>query len=366
MWIPHQVAVEFQRNRVSIIRTQRAVPDQYIKSLNDLANQIDGLFKQHERNSLIEIEPDRSDLVNHVKAIQERAVSEKSDRLQDYGITPQSDGILERLGSLYEGRVGEAPSADELSTLYGLAKDRYALEIPPGYRDSQKPEPGRYGDFVIWRQVIDYAKQNSVDVLFVTGDTKEDWWWINSGQTLGPRPELRDEFRTASNGRSYYSFRPDQLFRELKIRGIASTADSVVAEVFRTPEIPEQTYRLTTLLSQPLIYQRDPARHLNEFLQKALSVEPADLGPFLHELETQLAIIDQACYILGNESQDRHMRLGAAQDEVHDSSVDGESMRTALQADVAVVDARMELMQYLRANIIEARSRLSDRLNSLS
>lgn len=86
----------------------------------------------------------------------------------------------------------------------------------------------------------------------------------------------------------------------------------------------------------------------------------------MHELETQLAIIDQACYILGNESQDRHMRLGAAQDEVHDSSVDGESMRTALQADVAVVDARMELMQYLRANIIEARSRLSDRLNSLS
>jgi len=49
-----------------------------------------------------------------------------------------------------------------------------------------------------------------VDVLFVTGDVKEDWWRLERGQQRGPRPELADELRRRS-GTRLFMLRPESL-----------------------------------------------------------------------------------------------------------------------------------------------------------
>ena len=56
-----------------------------------------------------------------------------------------------------------------------------------------------YGDLIIWKQIIKYAKENAVGIVYVTHDQKEDWWNITKGKTIGPRIELRKEFITETN-----------------------------------------------------------------------------------------------------------------------------------------------------------------------
>ncbi len=49
--------------------------------------------------------------------------------------------------------------------------------------------------------MIQKAKVSERPIIFVTGETKVDWWWYSGdpetthGQKLGPRPELIHEFR---------------------------------------------------------------------------------------------------------------------------------------------------------------------------
>jgi PIN domain-containing protein len=63
-------------------------------------------------------------------------------------------------------------------------------EIPPGYKDEQQKQGNRrYGDVVLWFQLLDLAREQKKPLIFITADTKEDWW-TKEGR---PRPELIHE-----------------------------------------------------------------------------------------------------------------------------------------------------------------------------
>lgn len=71
--------------------------------------------------------------------------------------------------------------------------------VPPGYKDDDKKnkhggDNNKHGDYIIWRQIIDYAKEEEKNIIFITHDQKEDWWNIVHGKTVGPRIEIRKEF----------------------------------------------------------------------------------------------------------------------------------------------------------------------------
>lgn len=75
-------------------------------------------------------------------------------------------------------------------------------KTPPGYMDFEKFKDSEHnlekrancGDLIIWKQVMDLSKAERSPIVFVTDDQKEDWWIKASGKTLGPRPELIQEF----------------------------------------------------------------------------------------------------------------------------------------------------------------------------
>ncbi|MFF5075933.1 PIN-like domain-containing protein [Actinoplanes sp. NPDC000266] len=52
--------------------------------------------------------------------------------------------------------------------------------VPPGYLDAEKgdqyPE-GAAGDFLVYTQACHEAKTRQMDLIIVTNDEKEDWWW---------------------------------------------------------------------------------------------------------------------------------------------------------------------------------------------
>ena len=90
----------------------------------------------------------------------------------------------------------------ELYDLCDTAEVRYEKNLPPGYKDKDKKGNAlrKYGDFLLWEEIIRYAKANRQDILFVSDDVKEDWC-----KTAGDKAELRDELITEFKKKTFQS-----------------------------------------------------------------------------------------------------------------------------------------------------------------
>lgn len=71
---------------------------------------------------------------------------------------------------------------------------RILHSIAPGFKDSNKSDKG-IGDLIIWQTIKEIGKSENNDIIFVTDDSKNDWFYIEEKQTVYPRYELLYEFK---------------------------------------------------------------------------------------------------------------------------------------------------------------------------
>lgn len=130
----------------------------------------------------------------------------------------QQDTIRDSITSLFEGRVGSAYSQSRLNEIYKTGELRYERRVPPGYKDRDKKSiksygsltvEDKYGDLILWFQILDKAKEVQKPIIFLSDDDKEDWWWRSRGRTIGPRPELLTEMRLEASV-LFYMYSPNQ------------------------------------------------------------------------------------------------------------------------------------------------------------
>jgi len=112
----------------------------------------------------------------------------------------RADTVEPAINKIFSGRVGDPYSEKQLLEIYQKGQSRYEKEIPPGYKDrdkdkNDKTNTKKYGDLIIWLQIIDKAKVAKKPIVFVTDDQKDDWWWKTGGTTIGARYELIKEIR---------------------------------------------------------------------------------------------------------------------------------------------------------------------------
>lgn len=182
IWMPYQVALEFCKERYSIINEAN-------KRFDDIGAEADNLINNWKKKlRLDDNDPDVDELAKYMK---EWITKKKDSNYCIFDVT--NDEVLNRLLDMFEGKTGEAFSRENKMSIEQEGDRRYAEKLPPGYRDIKKTE-NRFGDLLIWKEILNYAKVQDVDIIFVTHDQKEDWWNISSGKTIGPRIELRKEF----------------------------------------------------------------------------------------------------------------------------------------------------------------------------
>lgn len=116
---------------------------------------------------------------------------------------------------------------------------RSASKLPPGYKDSGK-EDGGIGDFLIWKSLLHIGSVHKKDLIFLTLDEKSDWAIRSSGQAIYPRPELIDEYRRASDGRTLLISHLGDFLKQMNV------ADTVVAKV-KEAETEERSEEATAL-----------------------------------------------------------------------------------------------------------------------
>lgn len=214
LWIPHQVALEFHRKRLTVIAAERKTMADALTSASELVKVVSDKVNalQIEKRGL-GIEP--AALISELSQANHQLVEAVKAAHTSQLDVSASDPVRERLDELLKGRVGVGPSNQiELDALCVDGENRYLEEIPPGFKDADKdrnPKEAtfmfdhikyqrKFGDLILWRQLLLHVKDAGIkNVVLITEDRKDDWWWREQGKTIGPHPELVREIRRDGN-----------------------------------------------------------------------------------------------------------------------------------------------------------------------
>jgi hypothetical protein len=251
LWIPHQIGLEFFERRPSLIFRQLGLYKEVgaiISDLRDNAKKEMGKLRFEEHS---QIDPQ---IIEKSLAALEEKIKGLAKTHPDFA---ENDPILDHLTAYFEDKVGAPYSEDDLAKVYKRAEERFKLEIPPGYEDARgkNPKPGlrRYGDYVLWRQILDEAKKTKPGVIFISNDRKGDWVNRSDLVSFGCRPELRDEMEREA-GCGFHLYSAQQFFQEAGKRLKIEVTNESVEEV----KVIQETFTL------PLSFESEARRQASK------------------------------------------------------------------------------------------------------
>lgn len=221
VFVPCQVALEYHRNLLNTILIQKAKYSDALKSLKDFEGKISE--KRNHPYLSAKLKERFSSLLADIES-SFKAQTNKIEKI----ITQPS--IKDELATLLDGKVGHGFSNEELEKIKEEGASRYAAKIPPGFKDADKSSDNQYGDLVIWKEVLEFAKQQQVGIIYVSSDVKDDWYLRLHGITYGPHPDLIKEFETYTN-QSIYLYSLDLFLIEANKQKVADISKDSLDEV---------------------------------------------------------------------------------------------------------------------------------------
>ena len=227
LWMPYQVGYEYHEHRLE----EACRPIDSLKKLQDIvddfAQKIDNNYGKHPY--LL----DFKSIKKHLTSLSEKVAKRIKESTAACPNFVWEDNILEEITKLYEGKVGSAYSEERLVEIYMEGEVRYEKKVPPGYKDKDKKTGNRhrFGDLIIWYQMIEKAIEADCDIIFVTDDKKEDWWQIHNGDKIGVRRELIAEFRTRTGNHLICFYTPDRFLSLAKKSGAVTVKKATIEEV---------------------------------------------------------------------------------------------------------------------------------------
>ncbi|MDG0810611.1 PIN domain-containing protein [Cohnella rhizosphaerae] len=209
IWIPHQVHEEFCKHQEKEYNSSFNKYQEVTKSIRSIIektkNSIDGEFVKYIELKYPLIDQFKDQLLTHIKEMQKvsdkyvKDIEDDIKRNKDIIRKNEVKALVEDL--VANGSKGHQFTLEELLSVYEEGERRYKYLIPPGYKDSIKDDDDptgtrKYGDLVLWKQVLHQATVKNKNIIFVTRDVKEDWWQLDKdGKPVEARKELVQEFR---------------------------------------------------------------------------------------------------------------------------------------------------------------------------
>ncbi|WP_243550526.1 PIN-like domain-containing protein [Priestia megaterium] len=241
LWIPHQVALEYFFNYDSNMSKPKEGYKLLVDKLSALNEEAEKAFRNVESDyPYIVTEPFKF----FIESLEQEKVKIQEELTKSLEKLPDAEAIKEDLLELLEGVVGEPYDQARINDIELDGKERYANEIPPGFKDAKaKDKQGyrifgemkyqqKFGDLIMWNQIIDRAKdeQKPTSIIFITEEKKEDWWEKDESgyQIKRPQPNLIKEFLDKTQ-KKFYMYRTDNFikFAKINLEGLQVTDEQV-------------------------------------------------------------------------------------------------------------------------------------------
>jgi len=345
LWIPHQVGLEFHRNRLTVIHDQEQTGQKLRAAIIEAGEKIQDAVKSVRDHPVI----DRTALAATVNESLARITNYLEQASKEPSLSMKaamhSDPVLDALTHLFRGKVGMPYSADQTTRVMADAKRRIDERRPPGYADAKKDGDRATGDYVLWRQMLDEAVKRRLPVLFVTNDQKEDWYRRLHGLTIGPRVELVNEM-VEEAGVSFHA-QTLALFVDTAPSWLSSTIkDITVSEVNRLDEVDRASLR-ADLASQ--LAENELERHaFQQVLER--EVNRQDFGEeIFSRLARKIVRLEARRYDLNLRVAELQAELQAAQ-KFDDEGTSGDP-RSYARAIEARLHASSEMLKEVTGNL---------------
>ncbi len=253
LWFPFQICLEYQRNRLGVISSSLKNLNEIKKelslttdSINVFCNDSDKSIKNkyHQLHSNLCLL--KEDIEQKVK---EFIVENIDNRLSDNDFISKSDEIRNWIDMISIGKIAEPLKQDEINKINDLGNKRYSVKVGPGWMDEKEKKDSesffdgvyykdKYGDLYLWHEILNKVEHddNIKNVIFITNDVKNDWWYKVHGKTIGPLECLRTEILNKNlNSFNMYT-QPSFLSKAKSFLSEVNVKDSSIEELERLSE----------------------------------------------------------------------------------------------------------------------------------
>ena len=315
-WIPAQVLYEYMKNREKMImnpceehyQNPKAVInsgliDSFDTYLMDFENE--DFHPNMSTEALDKLKAFRDELNNILKEVKKIIKKEHSKQIDRITKIKEDDKILDAINNLPHGNPFMVSDVLEIIKEGEL---RYRNTIPPGYMDSgDKKGTQIYGDLIIWKEVLLYAKDNKKDIIFVCDDVKEDWYIADEKKKLfTPRHELLKEFHDVTGKECwiyplrFFIEKLEQYHKSKEILPLFRGLDAIKASL----ENSEKKHLMKTLSTDSFLVRCDNCGNSIEVVSDDIDWEWECLGGDERSMGTEnqyIAEHDIDCPNCGNE-----------------------------------------------------------------
>ncbi|RBS27855.1 hypothetical protein EB09_00705 [Enterococcus faecium] len=218
IYIPYLTALEFNFKKSSIkkekIKKIKAYKDTVTNSVSAVEKAITtiDLVDKSEKEEFI------TELVDVTKDYSEKLVNLIEEKIESI-ITKEEVELYDKLIQIIEEKIGDKYTQEWISSVEEEGKERYEKKIPPGFNDTGKEDENdsirrygdieyqrKYGDLLIWKDIIKYSKNSDKlgkKVIFVTNDGKSDkkvdLLYKVHNLTVGPNIHLMNELQVEAS-----------------------------------------------------------------------------------------------------------------------------------------------------------------------
>ena len=218
IYIPYLVALEFNFKKSSIkkekikkIKKYKDTIENSVSKIKDNIESIDLVDKNEKEEFTNEILTLTEIYSDNLKTLVEKKIVSI--------ITKEEVELYERLIQIIEEKIGNKYTQQWIDSVEKEGEKRFENKIPPGFNDISKDEEEdavrqygdikyqrKYGDLLIWKDIIEYSKEcnkSGKKVFFITNDgkskRKNDLLYKVNDQIVGPNIHLMNELQVEAN-----------------------------------------------------------------------------------------------------------------------------------------------------------------------
>lgn len=195
LWIPNQVLNEYETNKNKVFgdykKKYKSFQNNLLNCAGKFEKDIKTILDSGNRYNYHKLEDLETSISQSIELLRNNIINYKENIGTEFSLTQEKNPeIIQEIENLVQEivekqQIGKKLKIQEEISLIKEGEIRYKYNIPPGYRDIKKSDISKFGDLFVWKEIIEFSKnQPYKTIFFITNDLKEDWWQLDKNNNV--------------------------------------------------------------------------------------------------------------------------------------------------------------------------------------